>query len=130
MPLFAQKGYNGTSVRDIARAANVSEALLYKHFPSKEKLYDEILRFSANVRVLASNEMAKLKPGAETLVKYVYMIMKLILFEVPGMEKDQFWHERLMFRSLLGDTGFAKRHFKIFQQNIGGNITACIDQGN
>ncbi|MBW1815043.1 MAG: helix-turn-helix transcriptional regulator [Deltaproteobacteria bacterium] len=35
-PLFAQNGFNGTSVRAIAKAAGVSEALLYKHFPSKE----------------------------------------------------------------------------------------------
>jgi AcrR family transcriptional regulator len=127
-PLFAQKGYNGTSVRDIARAAKVSEALLYKHFPSKEKLFNEILRFPANAHVLTLEEMAKLEPGAETLVKYVYVIMKLIMFEVPGMETDQFWHERLMFRSLLGDTAYAKRHFKNIQNHLEESITACIHQ--
>ena len=39
LPLFAQLGLAATSVRAIARAAGVSEALLYKHFPSKEALY-------------------------------------------------------------------------------------------
>ena len=127
MPLFAQKGYNGTSVRDIARAAKVSEALLYKHFPSKEKLHNEILNFTVNISTLAREEMAKLKPGAQTLVKYVYLAVKLILFEVPGMEKDQAWHERLLFRSLQGDTGFARTHFKNIQKDSEEKLISCIE---
>lgn len=41
--LFSQKGFRGTTVRDLARHAGVSEAMLYQHFPSKEALYDAIL---------------------------------------------------------------------------------------
>src|SRR5579883_1509167 len=44
VPLFARKGFSGTTTREIAEAANVSEALLFKHFPSKKRLYGEILR--------------------------------------------------------------------------------------
>ncbi|MCS0495421.1 TetR/AcrR family transcriptional regulator [Ancylobacter sp. MQZ15Z-1] len=36
--LFAQKGIDGTSVRDIAQGAGVSEGALYRHFVSKEEL--------------------------------------------------------------------------------------------
>ena len=38
LALFAQKGVHGTSVRDIALRAGVSEGALYRHFPSKEEL--------------------------------------------------------------------------------------------
>ncbi|MBZ4659980.1 MAG: Transcriptional regulator, TetR family [Desulfacinum sp.] len=41
--LFSQKGFQGTTVRDLARQAGVSEAMLYQHFPSKEALYHAIL---------------------------------------------------------------------------------------
>ena len=41
--LFSQKGFGGTTTREIAQAAGVSEALLYKHFPSKESLYAAML---------------------------------------------------------------------------------------
>ena len=44
--LFAEKGYDATSMRDIAQAAGVSKALLYHHFQSKEDLYARIA-FSA-----------------------------------------------------------------------------------
>ena len=37
--LFARKGYQGTTTREIAEEAGVNEALLFRHFPSKENLY-------------------------------------------------------------------------------------------
>lgn len=38
LELFATKGYDGVSVRDISKRAGVSEAALYKHFKGKEDL--------------------------------------------------------------------------------------------
>ena len=38
LELFASKGYDAVSVRDIAKAAGVSEAALYKHFKGKEDM--------------------------------------------------------------------------------------------
>mgnify|MGYP000185689066 CR=1 FL=1 len=41
--IFSEKGFNGTKTREIAAQAGVSEALIFKHFPSKEDLYAAIL---------------------------------------------------------------------------------------
>jgi AcrR family transcriptional regulator len=41
--LFASKGFYGVSVDEIARAVNVSPAILYRHFASKQALYDAVL---------------------------------------------------------------------------------------
>ena len=41
--LFADKGYHGVSVDDIARRLGVSPAILYRHFPAKEALYEAVL---------------------------------------------------------------------------------------
>jgi len=41
--LFADKGYNGVAVDEIARRLGVSPAVLYQHFSSKEALYEEVL---------------------------------------------------------------------------------------
>ena len=41
--LFASKGLHGVSVDEIARAVNVSPAILYRHFNSKQALYDAVL---------------------------------------------------------------------------------------
>ena len=36
--LFAEKGYDNTSMADICKKANVSKGLIYHHFSSKEEL--------------------------------------------------------------------------------------------
>ena len=41
--LFARKGFHGVSIDEIARAVNVSPAILYRHFVSKQTLYDAVL---------------------------------------------------------------------------------------
>jgi TetR/AcrR family transcriptional regulator len=40
---FARNGFSGTKTKDIAAAAGVSEAILFRHFVSKEDLYHAIL---------------------------------------------------------------------------------------
>ena len=126
-PLFAQNGFHGTSVRDIAEAADVSEALLYKHFPSKESLYDEMLDYAGAVSAAAFGKLQEPEAGAEALVVHVYFLVKLILFEVPKLQDQQQWHERLLFHSLLGDDKYARTHFKNIQKMLEGRLNACLE---
>lgn len=43
LSLFAAKGFHGTSMRDIARAANLTEGLIYHYFASKRDLFRAII---------------------------------------------------------------------------------------
>lgn len=45
--LFLTKGYNGSNLRDIAKAAKVSMGGIYHHFASKEEIYRSLLSGSA-----------------------------------------------------------------------------------
>jgi len=45
--LFSQRGFNGTTTREIAHAAGVSEAMVFRHFATKEELYSAILDHKA-----------------------------------------------------------------------------------
>lgn len=42
--LFARQGYHGTSTREIARLADVSENAIFRHFDRKEDLFWTVLR--------------------------------------------------------------------------------------
>jgi len=41
--LFSQRGFRGTTTKEIAQAAGVSEAMVFRHFATKEELYAAIL---------------------------------------------------------------------------------------
>lgn len=41
--LFAQKGYDGTSMREIAEACDISKALLYHHFSGKQDIHTRVI---------------------------------------------------------------------------------------
>lgn len=43
MRLFSEKGFRGTTTKEIANAAGVSEATVFKHFANKDELYAAIL---------------------------------------------------------------------------------------
>lgn len=56
--LFAERGYAGTSIRDIAEELEVTKAAVHYHFPSKEQMVQALLepfvgRFTALVDSLA-----------------------------------------------------------------------------
>ncbi|AWX54893.1 TetR/AcrR family transcriptional regulator [Brevibacillus brevis] len=46
MQLFVQKGYGSTNVQDIADTAGISIGLLYRHYKSKETLFDELVDYA------------------------------------------------------------------------------------
>jgi len=48
--LFAEKGYAGTSVREIVGNAGVSKPVLYYYFTSKEGLFYAILQWAADIQ--------------------------------------------------------------------------------
>lgn len=46
--LFSQKGFRGTTTKEITDAANVNPAILFRNFPTKDDLYAAILDFKVN----------------------------------------------------------------------------------
>jgi AcrR family transcriptional regulator len=49
MRLFSTHGFHGTSTQQIAKAAHVNEAIIFRHFPSKEELYWAVVASRASV---------------------------------------------------------------------------------
>ena len=48
MNLFGQKGFEGTSVRDIATGADVNLAMINYYFGSKENLFESVVEYKAS----------------------------------------------------------------------------------
>jgi len=43
LKLFSKKGYLGATTKEIAGGAGIAEVTLFRHFPSKEKLFEEVI---------------------------------------------------------------------------------------
>ena len=117
-PLFARKGFARTKTREIAEAAGVSEALLYKHFPSKEAIYQEILRNCCASGDPVLERTQSLEPSTSTLVHVVYLLTFRLVMEVGATGLDWETRHRLMINSLLEDGAFAGLVFE--------TVTNCL----
>jgi AcrR family transcriptional regulator len=45
--LFSERGFRGTTTKEIAHAAGVSEAIIFRHFATKDDLYAAIIDYKA-----------------------------------------------------------------------------------
>ncbi len=66
---FARNGFGGTKTKDIAAAAGVSEAILFRHFATKEDLYHAILDMKEDQEAANSlkRRQSKNAPPAATM---------------------------------------------------------------
>jgi AcrR family transcriptional regulator len=106
--VFAEKGFDGTTTRELAKAAGVSEALLYKHFPSKEVLYAAMLEGCSKGPTFAeATRILELEASTSTLVVMVHFMISHYVLGRPG-DKQRAALNSLWVRSLLGDGDFVR----------------------
>lgn len=96
--LFSQNGFRGTTTKEIARAAGVSEAMVFRHFATKNELYHAILDYKACEGKFA-NPLEAMQ-GAMASKDDAKVFYQLIRNALNKHEKDpQFM--RLLFHSVL-----------------------------
>jgi AcrR family transcriptional regulator len=76
--LFAERGYDGTAIEDIAKRANVSKPVVYEHFGGKEGLYAVVVdrEMSAlldGVTASLTNNQHRTRVEAVTLALLTYI---------------------------------------------------------
>ncbi len=124
--VFAAKGFDGTTTRELARAAGVSEALLYKHFPSKESLYAAMLDGCAKGPTFAeASRILELEASTSTLVVMVHFMISHYVLGRPG-DIHRAALNSLLVRSLLGDGEFVRLMHKKLAAAWLKKFEACL----
>jgi TetR/AcrR family transcriptional regulator len=97
---FARNGFSGTKTRDIAAAAGVSEAILFRHFASKEDLYHAILdaKEAASGTEQWFQEMEALAERRDDRALFRSIARQLI----SSFRDDVAFHRLLLYASLEG----------------------------
>ena len=95
LTLFAEKGYFGTSLREVAGVVGVRESALYNYFPSKEALFEALL--AAESAEKSEHFAAMLEAPAHDGRALLERIADFVLarFVLPRQEQ--------MFRILMSD---------------------------
>ncbi len=94
IPLFANNGYAGVSMRQIARAVGIKAASLYHHFPDKQTLYIEALAQAFSTRTDFMNRSFTLQASPGERLRH--LILQLC---IQTHQDNNF--RRLMQREIL-----------------------------
>ena len=124
--LFAAKGFNGTTTKEIAKAAGVSEALVFKHFPTKRTLYAAILAEKVTVNEL----LETLEAAAHTHDDHRVFTMIASYRIRPGVDSTLL--RLLLFSALEGhelSEMFFGKHHKVFYDHLATYIRTRIEDG-
>lgn len=127
--LFSHKGFSGTTTKDIARAAGVSEAMVFKHFSSKDELYGALLEAKKCQEGLTefpweSNQalIAAMKEKDDFGVFYNFALQAL------NKHQEDIAFMRMIFYSALEEHEMAEKFFKDFVGEIYNFLGAYIKQ--
>jgi len=95
--LFARNGFRGTTTREVAAAVGVSEAAVFKHFPTKEELYGAIIEAKAQTQELLGGALAAATRGDDAAV-----LRTLAREMIARMQADPTLMRLLFFSALEG----------------------------
>jgi TetR/AcrR family transcriptional regulator len=108
--LFAERGYHGAAIRDIARKARVNGAMIHYYFGNKEGLYRAMLEGAASrVRTLLIETTGNSGPTTTRLASFVEAYAAYMLSQ-PNLA-------RILYREML--TG--AKHIKQVAQQYGAS---------
>lgn len=88
LQLFGERGYDSTSTLLIAKSAGVSEALLFKYFQSKEKLFEYLIKQGFR-RIVEANRGILTEQNPRVLIENVIDLPYKLVHDEPDFWKMQ-----------------------------------------
>ncbi len=73
------------TTKSLAAAIGISEAALYRHFPSKAKMYEEIIGFAENYVMTAVNNISSSEYSGLEQAKKLFLALVDIKAKEPGL---------------------------------------------
>lgn len=129
--LFAQKGFDATSTRDIAKSAGVNISMISYYFGSKEKLFEEIFKVrmkegqSFATEILENpelNEWQKLIKIVENYIKRVKTLPEFysILQSVHSIESSG--NEQILSFLRTSKIGYIKIYQRLLEEGVENKV--------
>lgn len=125
--IFARKGYQGTTTREIADAAQVNEAILFRHFPTKGKLYWGVIDSMCQNGRSPEELKKRLRESRSTQEMFARVARDIL------DRQDDPTFSRLLLFSALENHDLSSRFFRTYiarrYELLAGNIRERIRKG-
>ena len=82
LDMFSQNGYSGTNIRELTASLGLVKSGLYKHFKSKEEIWDTLLDELIAYYETRFGSMEHLPPVPDSLEELITMTMRMVSFTV------------------------------------------------
>jgi TetR/AcrR family transcriptional regulator len=123
--LFSQRGFSGTTTREIAAAAGVTEAIIFRHFASKQDLYSAILDHATAASSMES-WLAEVHAAMEA--EDDAAVFRLIVARILEIHRIEPRFERLMLHASLEGHELAVMHRDQIMASIGVKFHEYIER--
>ena len=120
--LFSKQGFDGVSMRDLAKSSNMSTSAVYHHFPNKQALYLQAMHFAFAKQASAFDAVWQAELGAdEKLSRFVRCLTQVLSTDVD--------FRRFMQRELLDADDERMQLFakEVFQEQF-SQLMTVIEQ--
>ena len=131
LKLFAQSGYMGTSMNDIADKLGVTKAALYKHYKSKQEILDSIVE---KMNQMDMERVKKYEMPEGNMEEVVKGYQSMALDKIKHFTKVQFLHWTqeefpCCFRKMLTLEQYRDPELtKLYQKYLSGGPLAYIEE--
>jgi len=122
--LFAQQGFQGTTTKVIAEESGVTEALIFRHFPSKEELYWAVIERKIDCAAPLERLLENLEAGGDDLD-----VLSRVAFEVLERRAQDQTLSRLLLYSALEKHELSERFFRNYIANYFEVLARFVRQG-
>lgn len=123
--LFSKKGFGGTTTREIAASAGVTEAIIFRHFATKQDFYTAILDYKRSTT------------GADKWLEEAAAFMnrdddeglfRLIFTKIVEQHRIEPRFERLMLHAALEGHELAVMHHNQITSSIGAPVKEYVER--
>ena len=119
--LFAENGFKGTTIAQIAKTSNVTDAAIYRHYKSKQQIFDVIVEtFLADYRVLLDQIRERQKSGYCLIENLIHDLCAFI--DLRNIEFKVILNAYTTIES-------ARKAMDTFYDYLAETVTACLMRG-
>ncbi|MBC2184976.1 TetR/AcrR family transcriptional regulator [Listeria sp. FSL L7-0253] len=125
LTLFAEKGYDGTALSEIAKAVGIKTPSLYAHFPSKEALFLEVYRDSIQMEL---RELGRVAERDDLLGKEKLQAIFFVATDFSSNPNEKKFFQRAVFyppKSLFQEL---KEETKTYEQLTDGILRETLGE--